>query len=81
MGRHPSMEQASMNNWPFGGLSPLKYGAILAEPPWAYKMRSIVEALTPRAFRCELFARESWADNEVWGNESAKFDGSESAEV
>ncbi len=48
------------------------------KPP---EMRSMVEALTPRAFRCELFAREAWPGNEVWGNESAKFDGSESAEV
>lgn len=27
-------------NWPFGELTPLKYGAILADPPWAYEMRS-----------------------------------------
>lgn len=26
--------------WPFGDLVPLKYGAILADPPWAYEMRS-----------------------------------------
>jgi len=26
--------------WPFDGLSPLKYGVILADPPWAYSMRS-----------------------------------------
>lgn len=25
--------------WPFGGLMPLKYGVILADPPWAYAMR------------------------------------------
>lgn len=29
-----------MRNWPFGGLTPLKYGAILADPPWSYAMRS-----------------------------------------
>jgi N6-adenosine-specific RNA methylase IME4 len=26
--------------WPFEGLTPFKYGAILADPPWAYDMRS-----------------------------------------
>ena len=26
--------------WPFGDLTPLKYGAILADAPWAYTMRS-----------------------------------------
>lgn len=26
--------------WPFDTLTPLKYGAILADPPWAYAMRS-----------------------------------------
>jgi N6-adenosine-specific RNA methylase IME4 len=26
--------------WPFDGLIPFKYGAILADPPWAYDMRS-----------------------------------------
>lgn len=26
--------------WPFARLTPLKYGAILADPPWAYAMRS-----------------------------------------
>ena len=26
--------------WPFGDLRPLSYGAILADPPWAYTMRS-----------------------------------------
>jgi N6-adenosine-specific RNA methylase IME4 len=26
--------------WPFGGLMPMRYGAILADPPWAYDMRS-----------------------------------------
>jgi len=27
-------------DWPFGDLTPLKYGAILADPPWSYKMYS-----------------------------------------
>lgn len=26
--------------WPFGSLVPMKYGVILADPPWAYAMRS-----------------------------------------
>lgn len=26
--------------WPFGNLIPMKYGVILADPPWAYAMRS-----------------------------------------
>lgn len=26
--------------WPFDTLTPMKYGAILADPPWAYEMRS-----------------------------------------
>ncbi|MCO5059661.1 MAG: MT-A70 family methyltransferase [Rhizobiaceae bacterium] len=30
----------SFPDWPFGSLTPLKYGAILADPPWAYTMRS-----------------------------------------
>lgn len=29
-----------MTDWPFDPLMPLKYGAILADPPWAYAMRS-----------------------------------------
>ncbi|WP_241565309.1 MT-A70 family methyltransferase [Paenirhodobacter populi] len=29
-----------MTDWPFAGLTPMKYGAILADPPWAYVMRS-----------------------------------------
>lgn len=27
-------------SWPFEGLTPFKYGLILADPPWAYEMRS-----------------------------------------
>lgn len=27
-------------DWPFGNLTPLKYGAILADPPWSYQMYS-----------------------------------------
>lgn len=29
-----------MIDWPFTNLTPMKYGAILADPPWAYEMRS-----------------------------------------
>jgi N6-adenosine-specific RNA methylase IME4 len=29
-----------MTGWPFATLTPLSYGAILADPPWAYEMRS-----------------------------------------
>lgn len=29
-----------MTPWPFDHLTPMKYGAILADPPWAYAMRS-----------------------------------------
>ncbi|AGH57989.1 MT-A70 family protein [Rhodovulum phage RS1] len=29
-----------MTDWPFDPLTPMKYGAILADPPWAYVMRS-----------------------------------------
>lgn len=27
-------------DWPFDTLTPMKYGAILADPPWSYEMRS-----------------------------------------
>jgi N6-adenosine-specific RNA methylase IME4 len=39
------------------------------------EMRALVERMTPNAFRCELFAREAWPGNSVWGNESEKFNG------
>ncbi len=29
-----------MTDWPFGTLTPMNYGAILADPPWSYVMRS-----------------------------------------
>ena len=29
-----------MSDWPFAHLTPMKYGAILADPPWKYAMRS-----------------------------------------
>jgi len=37
------------------------------------QMRRSAEKLTPSAFRCELFAREPWAGNDVWGLETGKF--------
>lgn len=40
------------------------------KPP---QMREMVEILTPRSFRCELFAREPWPSNDTWGNEAFKF--------
>lgn len=40
------------------------------KPP---EMRAMVEAMTPHAYRCELFAREPWPGNHVWGNEADKF--------
>jgi N6-adenosine-specific RNA methylase IME4 len=39
------------------------------------QMRQIVERMTPNAFRAELFARGAWAGNDVWGNETEKFEG------
>jgi N6-adenosine-specific RNA methylase IME4 len=39
------------------------------------KMRSLCEQLTPSGYRAELFARESWPGNSVWGDETAKFAG------
>jgi N6-adenosine-specific RNA methylase IME4 len=37
------------------------------------EMRVIVERMTPKAKRIELFAREPWPGNHVWGNETEKF--------
>jgi N6-adenosine-specific RNA methylase IME4 len=42
------------------------------KPP---EIRRDVELLTPNTFRCELFAREPWPGNDVWGNEAQKFEG------
>ncbi|MFO0729377.1 MAG: MT-A70 family methyltransferase [Nitrospiraceae bacterium] len=42
-------------------------------------MRAICERLSPHGPRCELFAREAWPGNEVWGNETGKFEGKERA--
>lgn len=41
------------------------------KPP---EMRTLVETLLPQVFACELFAREPWPGNHVWGNETARFD-------
>lgn len=40
------------------------------KPPEA---REMIEKLLPDVFACELFAREKWPGNQVWGNERAKF--------
>jgi len=40
------------------------------KPP---QMRMMVERMTPDARRAELFAREAWDGNEVWGNQTDKF--------
>ena len=33
-------------DWPFSPLTPMKYGVIYADPPWAYEMRSEKETQT-----------------------------------
>lgn len=48
------------------------------KPPEA---RSIVERMTPEAFRVELFAREPWPGNTVWGRETDKFSEDGNVEV
>lgn len=40
------------------------------KPP---EMREMIDRLRPDHFKCELFGREPWADNDVWGNETSKF--------
>ncbi|WP_226781853.1 MT-A70 family methyltransferase [Oceaniglobus trochenteri] len=37
------------------------------------EMRRMIERLLPRQFCCELFAREAWSGNDVWGNETNRF--------
>lgn len=41
------------------------------KPP---EMRDMIDRLLPHAYKAELFAREAWGDNDIWGNEAAKFD-------
>lgn len=42
-------------SWPFAPLTPLRYGAILADPPWAYVMRSAAgHAKSPEAHYATL---------------------------
>lgn len=36
-------------------------------------MREMIDRLLPRAYKAELFAREPWGDNDVWGNQTDKF--------
>lgn len=38
------------------------------------QMREMIDRLLPRAYKAELFGREAWGDNDVWGNDTAKFD-------
>lgn len=37
------------------------------------QMREMIDRLLPRAFKAELFAREPWEGNDIWGNETFKF--------
>lgn len=37
------------------------------------QMREMIDRLLPHAFKAELFAREPWEGNDVWGNEMDKF--------
>jgi N6-adenosine-specific RNA methylase IME4 len=41
------------------------------KPPEA---RAMLEALRPGVRRIELFAREAWPGNDVWGDQSSRFD-------
>jgi N6-adenosine-specific RNA methylase IME4 len=41
------------------------------KPPEA---REMLQRLCPSAFKCELFAREPWPGEEVWGNETGKLE-------
>jgi N6-adenosine-specific RNA methylase IME4 len=41
------------------------------KPP---ECREVLARLTPYAWRCELFAREPWEGNDVWGLETEKFE-------
>lgn len=38
------------------------------------QMREMIERLVPFGPRCELFGREAWPGNAVWGNEPHRFD-------
>ncbi len=37
------------------------------------EMRHNVERMTPHAYRADLFARQVWPGNEVWGDQNDKF--------
>lgn len=37
------------------------------------EMRQMIERLAPKAWRCELFAREPWDGADVWGNQTDHF--------
>jgi len=38
------------------------------------QMREMIDRLLPNAHKAELFAREPWGDNDVWGNQTTKFE-------
>lgn len=79
----------SATDWPFGSLTPLKYGAIIADPPWSIAMYGAGGyGKSPEAHYAtmsdddiaalpvdRLAAREPWPGHDVWGNEPAKFGG------
>ena len=37
------------------------------------QMREMIDRLLPRAYKVELFAREVWGDNDIWGNQTSHF--------
>lgn len=37
------------------------------------EMREMIDRLLPCAFKAELFAREPWSGNDIWGNEAGRF--------
>jgi N6-adenosine-specific RNA methylase IME4 len=39
------------------------------------QMREMIDRLLPRAYKAELFAREAWDDNDIWGNQISHFEG------
>lgn len=63
---------------PLPGLIPDKIEAIRREHSRKpVEMREMIERLLPRAYKCEIFAREPWSGNDIWGNETGKFRGAQ----
>jgi hypothetical protein len=58
--------------WPFGDLKPQHYGAILADPPWAFKTWG-GKHVTAHRTAAELFARQTRPRWDSWGAETDKF--------